>query len=64
MSIRPIEFGPLLEGRFVRRPNRFLVQCEVDGLGTIEAFLPNPGRLWELLLPGAVLQEFGMQPPP
>jgi len=27
----------------------------VDSLGDLSAFLPNPGRLWELLLPGATL---------
>lgn len=35
----------------VNRPNRFLVRCKRDG-EVIHAFLPNPGRLWELLLPG------------
>jgi len=44
-------FERLYPARFLQRPNRFLVQCEVDGAGTVQAFLPNPGRLWELLLP-------------
>lgn len=39
-----------IKGRFVERPNRFLVRCRV-GRGMISAFLPNPGRLVELLLP-------------
>jgi sugar fermentation stimulation protein A len=47
--------GAILKGHFLARPNRFLVRCEADGLGKVHAFLPNPGRLWELLLPGAVL---------
>ena len=39
---------------FENRPNRFTVQCFLRG-GSIKAYLPNPGRLWELLLPGRVL---------
>jgi len=35
---------------FLRRPNRFVVECAIDGQ-TVTAHLPNPGRLWELLLP-------------
>jgi sugar fermentation stimulation protein A len=46
--------SPILKARFIGRPNRFLVTCSLDGK-TIEAYLPNPGRLWELLLPGRVL---------
>lgn len=46
--------GKILRGRFIERPNRFLVRCEMDGR-LVEAFLPNPGRLWELLLDGAEL---------
>ncbi|MGW8322716.1 MAG: hypothetical protein ACWGSD_14290, partial [Thermodesulfobacteriota bacterium] len=36
---------------FQDRPNRFLVRCRL-GSRTVKAFLPNPGRLRELLLPG------------
>jgi sugar fermentation stimulation protein A len=36
---------------FLERPNRFLVRCRLRGR-TVSAFLPNPGRLRELLLPG------------
>jgi sugar fermentation stimulation protein A len=46
--------GELVKGRFLCRPNRFAVICETAG-GVVRAYLPNPGRLWELLLPGAVL---------
>ncbi len=42
--------GPLLEGRFISRPNRFLAVVELDGR-EVEAHLPDPGRLEELLLP-------------
>ena len=45
--------GPLLEARFVERPNRFLVMAEpVEGGGRHEAHLPDPGRLLEILVPG------------
>jgi len=47
--------GEMIKARFVSRPNRFLVQCEAGHHKKIRAFLPNPGRLWELLLPGATL---------
>jgi sugar fermentation stimulation protein A len=40
--------------QFVSRPNRFVVQCVRDGKA-ITAYLPNPGRLWELLIPGCTL---------
>jgi len=39
---------------FLSRPNRFLVRCALGGR-TVSAFLPNPGRLAELLLPGCRL---------
>jgi sugar fermentation stimulation protein A len=58
--------APLLETRFVERPNRFLLRCagapgalpQTDGGGeaapgvTFEAHLADPGRLRELLVPG------------
>nr|HPK06700.1 hypothetical protein [Aminivibrio sp.] len=44
----------LRRARFIDRPNRFLVRCELDG-HPVRAFLPNPGRLWEILLPGTEL---------
>ncbi|MCK5862605.1 MAG: DNA/RNA nuclease SfsA, partial [Candidatus Hydrogenedentes bacterium] len=45
---------PIL-ARFISRPNRFLVICEGEKCGRVKAFLPNPGRLLELLLPDAPL---------
>jgi sugar fermentation stimulation protein A len=45
----------IVKARFLSRPNRFLVRCERDDGRPVRAFLPNPGRLWELLLPGATL---------
>lgn len=57
--------GPLAPARFVERPNRFLVRCRLtggpgdppgdgarDGAPVVEAHLPDPGRLAELLTPG------------
>lgn len=44
----------LITGRFVKRPNRFLVLFEV-GNKVFEAHLKDPGRLIELLTPGVKL---------
>lgn len=44
----------LSEAVFIRRLNRFLVECETEGI-IQQAFLPNPGRLWEYLFPGTPL---------
>ncbi len=44
-------FDNKLKLRFFSRPNRFLIQCKWRGR-IVSAFLPNPGRLQELLLPG------------
>lgn len=44
--------GPLLEARFVARPNRFLTIVRLGGGRQVEAHLPDPGRLRELLVPG------------
>ncbi len=41
----------LIEGRFVRRLNRFAALVEVDGREEM-THLPNSGRLGELLVPG------------
>lgn len=42
----------LLEARFIERPNRFLSRVELDGK-VVDSHVPDPGRLQELLLPGA-----------
>ncbi|MEX2526693.1 MAG: DNA/RNA nuclease SfsA [Gemmatimonadota bacterium] len=50
----PMAGQPLVEAHFIERPNRFLTRVRVDGVGEMmEAHLPDPGRLKELLLPGA-----------
>lgn len=59
----PVRVGwgrSLVEGRFLERPNRFVVHAEVEGREVV-AHLADPGRLKELLLPGARL---GLRPEP
>lgn len=50
----PITGLPLVEGAFLSRPNRFSAHCVMHGRET-KVFMPNPGRMGELLLPGAGL---------
>jgi len=47
-------FNHIIRARFLKRPNRFLIQCEWKGR-ILSAFLPNPGRLQELLFPGRII---------
>ncbi|NLC11412.1 MAG: hypothetical protein GX767_04065 [Firmicutes bacterium] len=49
MFTYPFTF-PKIGGRLVRRLNRFVVEADVGGRKE-KAYLANPGRLWELLLP-------------
>ena len=55
MSMRNVQdmgfFQRLSQAAFINRPNRFVVECMLDGK-PVRAYLPNPGRLRELLLPG------------
>jgi sugar fermentation stimulation protein A len=53
-GFRAADPDKLRRARFIDRPNRFLVRCELEGR-PVRAFLPNPGRLWEILLPGTEL---------
>lgn len=46
-------FATILRATFESRPNRFLVLCRLATGERVRAFLPNPGRLQELLLPRA-----------
>ena len=56
-----VDWGaPLVEGRFLRRPNRFVVHAEVEGEEVV-SHLADPGRLKELLVPGA---RMGLRPEP
>ena len=43
--------GRTVRGVFLERPNRFLVLVKV-GEKVLPSFLPNPGRMHELLVPG------------
>lgn len=47
-------FETLEKGIFKDRPNRFIVECILGGK-MVMAYLPNPGRLRELLIPGSTL---------
>ena len=46
-----MQFPPLVEGRFIRRLNRFAALVDVDRREHL-AHIPNSGRLGELLVPG------------
>uniref|UniRef100_A0A7V3ZVE7 DNA/RNA nuclease SfsA n=1 Tax=candidate division WOR-3 bacterium TaxID=2052148 RepID=A0A7V3ZVE7_UNCW3 len=43
-----------IKGIFLKRLNRFTCKCLVDNK-KVKAYLPNPGRLWEILLPKRIL---------
>jgi len=43
--------GEVMKAKLVDRPNRFLGRVELDGK-VEEAFIPNPGRMYELMIPG------------
>ncbi|MBN2026866.1 MAG: DNA/RNA nuclease SfsA [Actinobacteria bacterium] len=47
-----MDIGEYSEAVFLERPNRFLAVVELDGKNE-QAHVPDPGRLKELLLPGA-----------
>ena len=44
--------GPLILATFVERPNRFVTHIDIEGK-IVKSHLPDPGRLRELLVPGA-----------
>jgi len=44
--------APLKQAIFTARPNRFLGEVKIDGRRA-ECYIPNPGRMEELLRPGA-----------
>ena len=43
-----------IEAEFIERPNRFLTRVKFRG-SIVDSHLPDPGRLKELLIPGARL---------
>jgi sugar fermentation stimulation protein A len=55
MSLNSVKFfRPIEKASFLERPNRFTLLCRRRGK-VVKAYLPNPGRMWELLLPGAIV---------
>ena len=42
----------LIEAKFIERPNRFLTRVKINNK-IVDSHLPDPGRLKELLIPGA-----------
>lgn len=57
-----LPFREIQRANFVARPNRFLVDCRLPGGDQVRAYLPNPGRLRELLLPDAILHLVEREP--
>lgn len=51
----PFHYRRLVKARFLKRPNRFIVHARDETGCELRCFLPNPGKLRELLLPGAAL---------
>lgn len=51
LDSRLVLFPRTKKATFIRRLNRFAIECSIDGTVT-PVHLPNPGRLWELLFPG------------
>ena len=47
-----MRYGPMAEGKFLARPNRFIAHVEIDGKPEI-CHVKNTGRCKELLPPGA-----------
>jgi sugar fermentation stimulation protein A len=52
----------MLAAEFVARPSRFIVVARLDDSVEVKAHLPDPGRLTELLLPGAELRLRPVEP--
>lgn len=55
---------PLRSATFVERPHRFATRCRFDDGEVVDSHLADPGRLKELLVPGAELLLDGPFPPP
>jgi sugar fermentation stimulation protein A len=54
MTMQNPYFAKTVKAVFVARPNRFIVYCRL-GKKMLRAYLPNPGRLWELFFPGVMI---------
>ncbi len=44
---------PFIRGKFIERPNRFLISVKLKSGEVVKAHLPDPGRLTHLLCPNA-----------
>lgn len=53
---------PLLGAVFEARPSRFIVEASLEDGSRVEAHLADPGRLRELLIPGASLRLRPVEP--
>ncbi len=53
-----MEYGKVVKGRFLDRPNRFIANVEIDGKAEV-CHVKNTGRCKELLIPGVdvILEE-------
>lgn len=49
-----MQYGKMVQGRFIARPNRFIAHVEIDGKTEI-CHVKNTGRCRELLIPGATV---------
>lgn len=49
-----MEYGHVVQGRFLSRPNRFIARVDIDGAETV-VHVKNTGRCRELLVPGATV---------
>ncbi len=47
-----LETEPLRPAAFLERLNRFVVSCRLADGREAAAYMANPGRMWEMLLPG------------
>ena len=47
----PVPQRNVIEGRLIERPNRFLGVVDINGI-QVRAFIANPGRMYELMVPG------------
>ncbi len=47
-----MRYGNITKAKFIRRPNRFIAEVELDGKTEI-VHVKNTGRCKELLIPGA-----------
>lgn len=54
-AFRPFGNTQLHRARYLERPNRFLIHGKLRSGERIEAFLPNPGRMEEMLFPDTEL---------